>query len=186
MPAVSRFGAVVSVGYMACWSGSVTEPTAPIASLEGGARDVTGSYWCSIDEEGYDQPRYACAIKQVDDKLVLAKLGGTERFRGLIKLDDKDGFTFVGEMFCPEDDECDQELHGRFKPVGRGGFKGTFREESMVVHLVPAPANAFAGSEHGGDAYGDPFRYGGRGYGHGGFGYGGRVPRIDIRGRRRP
>ncbi|MBS1121878.1 MAG: hypothetical protein H6Q90_4106 [Deltaproteobacteria bacterium] len=183
MPAVSRFGAVLCLSYMACWSGNTGVTTTQTASLEPGSRDVTGSYWCSIDEEGYDYPRYACAIKKVGDTLVLAKLGGSQRFRGQIKLDDKEGFWFVGESYCPDGD-CDQELHGRFKPVGRGGFKGTFREESMVLHLVPAPANAFGGSEYGGGTYGDPFSYGGQGYG--GSSYGGRRPRIDLRGGRRP
>ncbi len=154
------------------------------ASLDPGSRDVTGAYWCSIDEDGYDYPRYPCAIKKVGDKLVLAKLGGSQRFRGHIKLDDKDGFSFIGEVYCPDGD-CNEELHGRFKPMGRGGFKGSFREETMVVHLVPAPADAFGGSEYAGDSYGgDPFAYGGQVYG--GFGYGAHKPRIDMRGRRRP
>lgn len=181
-PAVSRFGAIACLAYVACWSGNTGPMTTP--KLEPGVRDVTGSYWCSLDEESYDNPRFACAIKKVDGKLVLAQLRGTERLRGHITLDDKDGFTFVGELWCPEGG-CGEAMHGSFKPVGRGGFKGTFREEAILVHLVPAPANAFAGSEYGSDEYGDPFSFGGAGYG--GYSYGGnRRPRIDIRGRRRP
>ena len=172
------------MAYMACWTGGSRSSTPIATELEGGARDVTGSYWCSIDEDGEDDQRYPCVIKKVGDKLMFAKLAGQERIRGHITLDDKEGFSFVGERYCPWGD-CNQELHGKFKPVGRGGFKGMFREEAIVVHLVPAPANAFGGSEYGGDEYGDPFGYDGS---SGGIGYGGgyRRHRIDIRGRRRP
>ncbi|MEO8704870.1 MAG: hypothetical protein ABI867_32760, partial [Kofleriaceae bacterium] len=184
MPAVSRFGAVAFLAHMACWTGGkATTDTAPV--LEPGARDVSGSYWCSMgDDETAEDERFPCVIKKVGGKLMLAKLAGQERIRGNIVLDDKDGFTFIGEMYCPFGD-CNQELHGKFKPVGRGGFKGSFREESFVVRLSPAPANAFAGKGYGGDAHGgDPFDYSGPGFG--GSSYGGpvRPRRIDIR--RRP
>jgi hypothetical protein len=185
MPAVSRFGAIACLTYVACWTGQATTPVA--TDLEPAARDVTGSYWCSFADGEYDDERQPCMIKKVGDKLVLAKLAGQERIRGHIVLDDKDGFTFVGELYCPWGDCNHSELHGRFKPVGRGGFKGNFREEAMVVHLTPAPAGSFGGSTYGGDQYGgDPFDYDGTSYG--GDGYGGyRLRhRIDLRGRRRP
>jgi hypothetical protein len=176
---------------MACWTGGKAVPEIPV--LEAGARDVTGSYWCSMgEEEGLDDERYPCVIKKVGAKLMLAKLAGQERLRGNIVLDDKDGFTFVGELYCPWGD-CNQELHGKFKPVGRGGFKGSFREEGFVVRLTPAPANAFAGKGYGGDTYGgDPFDYNGTSFGgfgnnsYGGNLYGGPRRRLDIRRRRTP
>lgn len=144
------------------------------------ARDITGAYWCSIVEDDFEYPRYPCMIKKVDDRLVLAKLGGMQRIRGRVRLDGSDGFTFVGEMFCPED-ECQQALHGSFKPVGRGGFKGKFREETLVVLLTPAPANAFGGADYGSDEAFDLET------GMGGVGYGGyQHYEIDSRGRRRP
>ncbi len=171
---------VVVLVSAACWT---TNPpaSAPSTPLDSTTRDITGSYWCSIDEDGYEYPRYACMIKKTDDGLVLAKLGGSQRIRGRIALDERDGFSFAGHMFCPDGD-CDQELHGTFKPVGRGGFKGRFREETIVVHLTPAPANAFGGAAYGGDEYGDPFDLDAMG----GATYGYRNYRIDSRGRRRP
>ncbi len=181
MPAVSRFGGLFSLALVACWTATPPTPTTPSAPLESQTHDITGSYWCSIDEDGYEYPRYACMIKKTDDGLVLAKLAGSQRIRGQITLDSRDGFAFVGEMYCPDGD-CQQELHGSFKPVGRGGFKGKFREETLIVHLTPAPANAFGGSAYGGDAYGDPFDLDGMG----GATYGNRNYRIDSRGRRRP
>lgn len=181
-PAVSRFGAMLSLSFVACWSGQQPTPATPIASLEPAAPDITGPYWCSIDQDGYDYPRYACMIKKVGNKLMLAKLGGSQRVRGDIVLDGKDGFTFDGELYCPWGD-CTEPMRGKFRPTGRGGFKGELfnpaqREDDeditdiMTLTLTPAPQNAFGGAGYGGDGYGDPF--GGRGYG--GHGYGRRYP----------
>jgi hypothetical protein len=183
-PAISQLGGLAAVALVACWSGKSGEGTTT-PSLEPAPRDVTGPYWCSIDDSGYEYPRYPCVIKQVDDKLVLAKLGGSQRIRGTITPDQHDGFTFVGELYCPWGD-CTESMRGRFRPAGKGGFKGTLDAaigpgagETMTVHMIPAPANAFGGAGYGGDGYGDPFGYGGAPYG-GADGY-----RIDRRGRRR-
>jgi len=140
-------------------------------------RDITGRYWCSIND-GYEYPRYACVIKKTSDCLVLAKLAGSQRIRGRIVLDSRDGFSFAGEMYCPDGD-CQQVLHGTFRPVGRGGFKGKFREESFSVSLTPAPASAFGGAGYGGDDAFDLDSIGGDAYG-------GNQHQIDSRGRRRP
>ena len=177
-PAVSRFGALAWIAVVACWS-SKPQPSGPIAAnLDPGPRDITGPYWCSIDDAGYEYPRYACVIKKVDGRLMLAKLAGSQRIRGFIELDARDGFTFTGELYCPWGD-CTEPLRGRFRSSGKGGYKGTLNgpldhrelEHSMIVHLIPAPANAFGGSAYGGDGYGDPFGYGGEDYG--GATYGG-------------
>lgn len=176
---------------MACWSGKTegTMPTGP--ALEASARDVTGPYWCSIDDAGFEYQRYACVIKKVGDKLMLAKLGGSQRVRGVVTIDkNNEGFVFSGELYCPWGD-CTEEVRGKFRPTGKGGFKGTLNgpldrhqqvRGGMILQLVPAPANAFGGSAYGGDGYGDPFGYGGAAYGGAGYGQ----YRIDRRGRRRP
>ena len=182
-----RVEALVCVAIAACWSGKA-DTTTPPPSLEASAPDLTGPYWCSIDDAGYEYPRYPCVIKRVGDKLVLAKLGGSQRIRGHIALDQRDGFTFIGELYCPWGD-CTEQMRGRFRSHGKGGFKGTLHgpldhsddDAGMIVQLIPAPANAFGGSAYGGDGYGDPFGYGGAGYGGAGYGY----YRIDRRGRRR-
>jgi len=185
-PAILHFGLAFVV---ACWSGKGEQAATTGPTLEAAPRDLTGPYWCSIDDAGFEYPRYPCVIKKVGEKLVLAKLGGSQRIRGHIMLDKHDGFVFVGELYCPWGD-CTEEIRGRFRPSGRGGFKGTLNgplddsgeEGGMLVQLVPAPANAFGGSGYGGDGYGDPFGYGGAAYGGAGYGY----YRIDRRGRRRP
>ena len=185
-PAFLHFGLALVA---ACWSGKGDTTTTPGPSLDVGQRDLTGPYWCSIDDAGYEYPRYPCVIKRVGNKLMLAKLGGSQRIRGNIMLDKHDGFSFVGELYCPWGD-CTEEMRGRFRPSGKGGFKGTLNgpldhggeEGGMVVQLIPAPSNAFGGSAYGGDGYGDPFGYGGAAYGGAGYGY----YRIDRRGRRRP
>lgn len=174
MAAVSRFGALLALG--ACWTATPPAPTPPTpqALVELGP-DLSGSYWCSIDEDGYEYPKYPCMIKKVDGEFVLAKLSGSQRIRGLVKPNAHDGFSFSGEMYCPDGD-CQQELHGSFKPV-RGGFRGKFREESLIVHLTPATANAFGGADYGSE---DAFNLEGIG------GDGDEHYQIDSRGRRRP
>jgi hypothetical protein len=181
-PAVSRFGPFACALVVACWQGGAGDRgTLTNANLAPTARDLTGGYWCSIDSGG-QYPKYPCVIKKVGDGLVLAKLGGSQRIRGTIKLDGNDGFTFVGELYCPWGD-CTESLHGKFRPAGKGGFRGTFREDAMIVHLTPAPTSAFGGASYGGDEYG--MMFGGTEYG--GFGYASTpVNRIDSRGRRRP
>jgi hypothetical protein len=152
---------------------------------------LIGPYWCSLDADGYEHPKYACIIKKVGETLTLAKVGGSQRLRGTIVPDTREGFSFVGEMYCPIRyagtthpwGECTQQLRGRFKPTRNGGFKGTFVEDesTTTLHLVPAPANAFGGAGYGGDEYamGDA-DYGGYNYDYGGS------SRFDSRGRRRP
>lgn len=186
-PAVSRFGPALSLAFVACWSGR-TEPEQPQVvsnQLEPAAPDITGPYWCSIDQDGYDYPRYPCVIRKVGDKLMLAKLGGSQRVRGEIRIDGP-GFTFTGELFCPWGD-CTEPMRGKFRPSGRGGFKGELMNpmvkrapaqhaddegedyaDIMTLTLAPAPRDAFGGAAYGGDGYGDPF--GGRGYGGRGYG----------------
>ncbi len=132
-------------------------------------------------------------IEQTGNRLRLEKLGGSQRIRGHIKVDDRDGFVFAGELYCPWGD-CTQKLHGRFRPIGRGGFEGRFREDEMVIRMMPATRIASSGgAAYGGAMYGGAM-YGGLMYGgamYGGATYGGnggfRHPyRIDSRGRRRP
>lgn len=146
-PAVVRFGVLVALAGGACWTGgeAAVGPAEPEAQPAGLVRDVTGPYWCTLYEntDMPEQPtRYACAIRREGDRLMLVKLAGEQRVRGQIVLDDRDGFTFVGEMYCPEDD-CEKDLRGRFRPTARGGFKGRFPDEDLVMRLTPAPPDAF-------------------------------------------
>jgi hypothetical protein len=178
MPAVSRFGGLAFLTIVACWTSPATPPAqTPGPALEVAKHDLSGHYWCSID----DYPRYACVIAKVGEDMVLAKLSGSQRIRGRITMSGA-GFRFVGELYCPYGD-CKQELHGNFTPATRGGFQGKFNEDEMIVHLTPAAANAFGGDGYGGAEYGGALDADGS---YGGAGYGRRNYRIDIRGRRRP
>lgn len=175
MLAVSRFGPI-AFALGACWTAAPppTTSTATKDVVEAGP-DLSGSYWCSIDEGGYEYPKYPCIIKKVDSELVLAKLSGSQRIRGVVRANSREGFSFTGEMYCPDGD-CQQELHGTFKQV-RGGFRGKFREESLIVNLVPAAKGAFGGTEYASD---DAFNLDGLGDS------GDEHYEYDSRGRRRP
>jgi hypothetical protein len=158
-PAVLRSAALCAI---ACVHHDAPVPVAN--HLEPGAPDLTGQYWCSIDETGYDYPKYPCMIRRVGGQVLLAKLSGSQRFTGVVT-PDGEGFKFTGKLYCPWGD-CNQALHGAFVRVDHGELKGTFADDAMIVRLVRTPANAFGeagygGEGYGGDGYGDPWSLGG-------------------------
>jgi len=164
-PAASRFG-------LACIASSVVACGGTKHSGEGSIgnnapakqRDLTAAYYCSIEDSGYRYPNFPCAIHNVSGRWVLAKLAGSQRFRGEVR-PLGEGFTFDGEYFCPFGD-CSAPMHGEFQRRPNGTLVGRFTDTQVVVTLTPAPANAvWGGTGYGGDAYG--------GFGYGGWGYGG-------------
>lgn len=161
-----RLAVVVWIGTVACWRGSQPPRDTPLENrgpIAQDDRDGT-AYLCSIRDGEFEYPQMPCAIRTVDGAQVLAKLAGSQRFRGVVK-PHAGGFTFDGQMFCPWGD-CAKALVGVFVPLGDGSLQGRFENESMIVTLVPAPAgSAWGGVSYGGDGYG--------GVGYGGAGYGG-------------
>jgi hypothetical protein len=160
VPAVVRFGAIALVA-MSCWSGKPQDTTLD-NRVVGAERDLTAAYYCSIQDGGFRYPAYPCAVRKIDGRWVLAKLAGSQRFRGEVR-PRGEGFAFDGEFYCPWGD-CTQPLHGEFRAIGGGALRGTFVDASMVVVLKPAPDAAFGGASYGGDGYGG-FGYGGATYG---------------------
>jgi hypothetical protein len=155
---VARGLALAAIATVACWSGKPVPRDTPIENR----RSVTSEeprpatqtpYWCSISDGGFEYPEMPCAIRREGHAEILAKLAGSQRFRGTITRRG-DGFLFTGELYCPWGD-CEKSLRGTFEPVGNGALRGTFDNDSMVVTLVPAPADsAWGGASYGGDSYG--------------------------------
>ncbi|HEX5059728.1 MAG TPA: hypothetical protein VFV99_10230 [Kofleriaceae bacterium] len=170
-PAVVRFGALALVA-MSCWSGKSPDSTLDNRALSG-ERDMTAAYYCSIQDGDFKYPAFPCAVRKIEGRWMLAKLAGSQRFRGEVT-PRGEGFSFDGELYCPWGD-CTQPLHGVFKSIGNGALRGVFRDASMTVVLKPAPDAAFGGATYGGDGYG--------GFGYGGATYG--LP-AKQRGNRRP
>ena len=155
-PAVWRFGVIAIV---AC----THEASVPLTNhLEAAPIDLSGVYWCSIDEAGYDYARMPCMIRKIGERFILAKLGGSQRFTGVVT-PEADGFKFTGRLYCPWG-ECTQPLHGQFRAGPNNELQGKFTDDPMTVRLVHAPADAFGGASYGGDGYGgdgyggDPWR----------------------------
>ena len=160
-PAASAFGLAIVAS--AC-GGTKRDSSIGNSSAGGGGRDLTAAYLCSIEDGGYHYPQMPCVVKNVDGKFVLAKLAGSQRFRGEVRASG-DGLSFDGEYYCPWGD-CTQPMHGEFVRRANGELVGHFKDASVVVTMVPAPSNvAWGGTSYGGDAYG--------GFGYGGWGYGG-------------
>ena len=153
-PAVWRFGALAIA---ACWTGKPTPTT--IDNRRAEDSHLVGMYFCSIEEGGFAYPQFACSIREIGGRLRLAKLRGSQRFRGVIE-PRPDGFAFEGELYCPYGD-CTQPLHGVFVRHDNT-LRGTFSDARLTVRMIPAPEHAFGGAGYGGDSYGDP--YGTHGY----------------------
>jgi len=160
-PAIIRFGAIAVIA-IACRSGRSQDT---IGNRGGRGGDIGAAYYCSIQDGEFKYPRFPCVIRKVDGRWMLAKLGGSQRFRGQIT-PSRDGFLFDGEFYCPWGD-CSHPMHGEFRALGDGRLRGTFTGARMiatVVLLEPAPDAAFGGASYGGDGYGG-FGYGGDSYG---------------------
>lgn len=166
-PAVSRSALLCAV--VAC-GGAKSNST---IGNRAASHDLTASYFCSIESDGYKYPRFPCAIRAVGGKYELAKLAGSQRFRGEVRAVG-DGFSFDGEFFCPFGD-CTTPMHGEFVRRPNGTLVGTFQEPAIVVTLEPnGNGAAYGGAAYGGDSYG--------GFGYGGAGYGGmQMPRRNSR-----
>ncbi len=143
---------------------------------------LEGSYWCSItsgDADGQDQltyPKFPCAITREDNRLVLAKLGGSQRFTGDISPSSDGRFSFAGQFYCPWG-ACTQPLHGEFRPTRDGVMIGAFTDDQTLhVRLWRAPDGAFGGVGYGGGSYGGGM-YGGNIYGGAAYGNIHRKPR---------
>jgi hypothetical protein len=164
-PAASVFGLAM---FASACGGTKREQSIGNQSGRTDGGDLTAAYLCSIEDGGYRYPQMPCVVKNVDGKFILAKMAGSQRFRGEIRRV-ATGFLFDGEYYCPWGD-CTQAMHGEFVRRANGDLVGRFRDASVVVTLVPAPANvAWGGAGYGGDAYGG-FGYGGSGYGGSGYG----------------
>jgi hypothetical protein len=141
--AVVRFGLVASLATVACWHGGTGAPRDTPIENRGPllvASDRVGPYWCSIRDGEYEYPQMPCAIREVGGKLMLAKLAGSQRFRGVITLQGR-SFNFDGEFYCPWGD-CQKPLHGVFEATGDQTWRGTFDGDTMIVTLVRAPGRA--------------------------------------------
>lgn len=161
-----------------CWT-SKPEAEAPVIGNTAEVvveRDLSGTFWCTLGDEGYEFDQYPCVIKKVRGKQMLAKLQGSQRFRGFVKPRGARSFAFEGELYCPWGD-CTEPVQGTFKAMEGGGYQARFQSLRMTVKLMPGDFSAFGGSAYGGDGYGDPFGYTGQrdagGAAYGGWGYGG-------------
>lgn len=169
-PAVVRFGVAMFAIVAACWSGKAADTGGTVENRrEPVAGTLAGAYWCAIEDSGYRYPPFPCAIRKIEQRLVLAKLGGSQRFEGEVRAVGQ-GFTFDGRFYCPWGD-CTQALHGSFAPAANGALIGTFRDARFIVRMRPAPQSAFGGAGYGGDGYGGfGDAYGGAVYGGAGYG----------------
>jgi hypothetical protein len=174
--AVVLFGLLV-----ACWSDRNAPSTTPVENHEPLAqhdRDLTGAYWCTIASGGYTYDAYPCVIRRVDNRFVLAKLGGSQRFTGTAR-PMREGFLFDGEFYCPWGD-CTEHMHGVFAPR-RGGLEYQDARRNLTVFMKRAPDDAFGGVAYGGDGYGGFGEWGGDGYGGATYGAPNRTGRRNPR-----
>lgn len=145
-------------------------PTAPTparpgspATVASGVAIPNGQYACTIDDY---RPFVCQAYTNPDGTQTLEKIGGSQRFRGVI-VPQGDGFYFDGVYFCPWG-SCDDRVQGQFVALDDGVFGGTLDgRDSTAVAIQYMPG----GVGYGGLGYG-AMGYGAWGYGYG-YGYGG-------------
>ncbi|HEY1557186.1 MAG TPA: hypothetical protein VGF94_20260 [Kofleriaceae bacterium] len=134
----------------ACWR-DVPPPPVANASEQAPGPGLVGEYRCTIAEGGYRYPPFPCAIREVDHKLELAKLGGSVRFQGEIR-PRGDGFAFQGQLYCPMGD-CNEQVSGSFRRIAGGALRGQLGQDHIVVELFRADS-AYGGASYGGSSYG--------------------------------
>jgi hypothetical protein len=151
-PAAWRFGVVSALALVACWRGGGGSSTLENRQAVAEERDLTGAYFCTIAEDEFEYDPFPCVIRKLGGRFVLAKLGGSQRFRGEVRARGE-GFTFDGERYCPWGD-CTEPMRGAFRPIRGGALRARFDSAGISVTLVPAPDTAFGGVAYGGDGYG--------------------------------
>lgn len=142
---------------MACWTGAPPEPV-PAREVTVAAPEVTGAYRCAID----DYPAYPCVVRRAGGQLVLEKLAGSQRFRGVL-VAVRGGYEFTGAFYCPWG-ACDKPVEAMLVRGRRAGeLGGTLRvsgdrgEEVATVRLRRTgdlDGAAYGGAAYGGAAYG--------------------------------
>jgi len=142
-----RCGIAAVVLVVACWRDTAPTP-APVQPAV--ATTWIGAYSCTIAQGGYRYPPFPCAIREVDHKLVLAKLGGSVRFEGEVH-PHGDGFRFEGEVYCPTGD-CNEHVGAVFRPAGNQVLRAKLGSQGMLVELFRMN-NAYAGDSYGGATY---------------------------------
>jgi len=167
--AVLRFGMLGGIAAAACGGTPKTTQGGgagaignQAAAADGDSRDMTAAYWCAINSGGYGYPAMPCVVKRVNGRFMLAKLAGSQRFRGVVtpRANGDAGFAFDGEFYCPYGD-CTKPMRGEFVPARDGTLVGAFDGGSLVVTMTRSnDTSEFGGVGYGGDGYG-------------GFGYGG-------------
>jgi hypothetical protein len=120
-----------------------------------------GAYSCTIDR--YDP--FPCRVTlQADGRKRLEKLGGSQRFSGIIT-EQANGFAFRGTFYCPYG-SCTEAVGGEFVAYDDGLYRGTLSTSKAptTVTIQYAEYSAYGGNRYGGQLYG-AYLYGGNLYG---------------------
>jgi len=134
--------------------GSRPQAAAPIANTgtgtgtaltveESGFSD--GALWtCTID----DYPAQPCKLSKTLDGWHLAKLLGSQRFKGSLEATSSQSLRFVGEYFCPWGD-CTMPMNGTFEADG-DSYVGSFGDGAISLRYDAALAAEWGGAGYGG------------------------------------
>lgn len=146
-----RSCALAALLTLAC-GGSAAPTTTPIENrgaggpMAAGPSQRDGALWtCQIGD--YDpQP---CKLTQAGDAWRLAKLLGSQRFRGEVRFG-PDVADFTGEFFCPWGD-CAEPMIVRFNRVDDAEvYATTFAGDVISLRYDPQLEEAYAGAGYGG------------------------------------
>jgi hypothetical protein len=168
-PANLHLGVFVGILAVGCWRATPPPEQLKNSDTRAAEPSVVGPYWCSIQQDEFDYPPMRCVIREQGGRLHLAKLDGSQRFRGVVRPTSR-GLAFDGELYCPWG-ACGRAVRAEFERMpGETAMRATFYD-GMTVTLVPA--GSAVGSDVSDGGFGG-FSYGGAAYG--GWGVGGLAP----------
>ena len=95
------------------------------------APSLPGSYWCQVELGDIVYAPQRCSIRRTPaGALLFEKLGGSQRFSGVILPTPGGGFRFTGLFFCPYG-ACDELFESDFAPT-EDGFRGPIPVDQIV------------------------------------------------------
>jgi hypothetical protein len=96
------------------------------------APSLVGNHWCQVEKDDIVYAPQRCSIRRTPaGALLFEKVGGSQRFSGVILAVPSGGFRFTGLFFCPYG-ACDELFESDFTPV-EGGFRGRIPVDQVVT-----------------------------------------------------
>lgn len=154
---------VSALALVACGGGKAPAkvPTPSVAA---------GHYGCRITQGGYAYPFYACDLTAHEDHLMIEKIEGQMKVKGMLTPAADGSLAFSGDVTCDWDQNCNGQVSATLVAID-GGWEGELPAHPMADGGTMPPLTFTVLRESvlesaGGKRYGD---YGAAGWEGGGY-----------------